>query len=312
MLLLAIRGSFSEFSPVLPLSSSESIVYAGMSKADQLACMQSQNGSSGHLPPFCLLQGHQGVPIAEALEPLGLPLYIKVDGAYSRFGELGSVHPASSTAQAQELVGRLSARYSKVLVQSHVEGQGIGAFFLMWNGDLLAEFMHIRLHEVPRTGGVSSYRASWWHEGIREDALVKLKTMKWQGVAMMEYRWDSATDQFYFLEMNGRFWGSLHLALFAGVDFPVMLVDAFRGHVPVPVRGPSLDTRCRYTFPRDLMYVWSIWKDNALGWPAKFRAAQEFLWLGIDPNVKSDLSFPGDRSLYWVQLWRFLKELFGF
>src|ERR1700757_2966158 len=35
-LLLAVRTSFSEFSPLLPYSSSESVVYAAMSKADQV------------------------------------------------------------------------------------------------------------------------------------------------------------------------------------------------------------------------------------------------------------------------------------
>jgi len=71
-----------------------------------------------------------------------------------------------------------------------------------------------------------------------DDALAKIKAMKWQGVGMMEYRWDPTTDQFYFLEMNGRFWGSLHLALFAGVDFPALLLDAFHAHRQVMWRDP--------------------------------------------------------------------------
>jgi hypothetical protein len=312
-LLLAIRTSFTEFSPLLPYCSSESLVYAAMSKADQItACVKSPltKAAANHLPPFLLLQEPYGALRPGALEDLGLPLYIKVDGCYSRKGEGSTVYPASSVSQARDLLASLSADYAKILIEGHVAGRGAGVFFLRWGDQLLAEFMHLRVHEVPHTGGVSSYRKSWWHQAMRDDALTKLKAMDWQGVAMMEYRWDPATDQFYFLEMNGRFWGSLHLALFAGVDFPTLLLDAFHGHLPSPVTGPSKETRSRYTFPRDLMYVWSTWKDRKLGWPAKLNSAFEFFLLGLNPAVHSDLWFPGDRTLYWRQLGRFLKELF--
>jgi hypothetical protein len=314
-LLLTIRASFSEFSPFLPYLSSESVVYAAMSKADQIAaCVQSAStgAAAGNLPPYLLLQEPYEELRQGALEELGLPLYIKVDGCYSRTGEGGTVYPAESLPQARELLHRLSVSYSKILIEGHVAGRGAGVFFLRWKDQLLAEFMHLRVHEVPRTGGVSSYRKSWWHQAMRDDALAKLKAMNWQGVAMMEYRWNPATDQFSFVEMNGRFWGSLHLALFAGVDFPTLLLDAFHGHPLSPVIGPSKETHCRYTFPRDLMYVWSTWKDKKLGWPAKLRAAVEFFLLGVNPMVRSDLCYPGDRALYWIQLGRFLRETFHF
>jgi protein-tyrosine-phosphatase len=42
---------------------------------------------------------------------------------------------------------------------------------------------------------------------------------------MVEFRVDEATGRHWFLEINGRFWGSLPLALFAGADFPAALVD---------------------------------------------------------------------------------------
>ncbi len=60
-----------------------------------------------------------------------------------------------------------------------------------------------------------------------EDARLKLEAMDWHGVAMMEYRWDPETDRFYLMEMNARFWAALHLALFSGVNFPLLLADAF-------------------------------------------------------------------------------------
>jgi len=312
-LLLAVRSSFSEFASLLPYSSSESVVYAAMSKADQIgACIHGPRAaaSRNHIPAFLLLNSSKQTFQDGELEALELPLYIKVDGCHARERGESAVYPASSLSQARALVERLAASYAKVLVQAHVEGCGAGVFFLRWKGQPLAEFMHLRLHEVPHTGGVSSYRKSWWHQAMRDDAWAKLEAMDWEGVAMLEYRWKPATDQFYFLEMNGRFWGSLHLALFAGVDFPRILVDALQGRLSLPVMGPRQDIRCRYTFPRDVMYVWSILKDVKINVWAKLNAVLEFFALSLNPEVRSDLWFPGDRLLYGRQLGRFIKEIF--
>jgi len=310
-LLLAIRTSFSEFAPLLPYPSSESVVYAAMSKADQMETYFHKpmvSIAQNHIPPFILLRETDEPPRAETLEALGLPLYIKVDGCHSRGHEGSAVYPVRSAGEALESLKGLSRTYKKILIEGHVPGRGAGVFFLHWRGRLLAEFMHLRVHEVPHTGGVSSYRRSWWHQGMRDDGLAKLQAMDWEGVAMMEYRWNPSTDDFWFLEMNGRFWGSLHLALFAGVDFPTLLLDAFHGHAQSSVTRSRTTTRCRYTFPRDFMYVWSVWKDRRLGWAVKLAAALKFFWLGLDPRVYSDLWFPSDRTLYWRQLGRFFRE----
>ena len=56
-----------------------------------------------------------------------------------------------------------------------------------------------------------------------------LRRIGWNGVAMLEYRRDPSTGDFRLLELNARFWGSLHLALAAGVDFPRLLLDAWLG-----------------------------------------------------------------------------------
>ena len=46
---------------------------------------------------------------------------------------------------------------------------------------------------------------------------------------MVEYKRDSATGQPYLMEVNGRFWGSLQLAIDSGVDFPRILVACALG-----------------------------------------------------------------------------------
>lgn len=313
-LLLAVRPAFTELSRLLPLSTDEGTVYRGLSKCDLFERLLESGDrvATSRLPPCLLLRGGAPLPDAGALDALGPPLFLKVDGAHSRSGELGRVVRAESGRAAREALPELFARFGRVLVQGYVPGEGVGAFSLLWDGRVVGEFLHHRLHEVPHTGGASSLRESFRHADVRDDALAKLRCVGWQGVAMMEYRWDPATDDFRLMEMNGRFWGSLHLALHAGVDFPRLLLDAFHGLSPRPIRSYPVGLRCRYTFPKEVQHVWSRLKDRRLGAPDRLRSVGEFVLLSLDPRVRADLWFPGDRRLYLRAagrfLWRALKE----
>jgi len=301
--LLGIRAAFAELAHLLP-TGNEEVLYAGMSKYD----LFSQLAGAPHLPPTLLLADTRVLPSLHALERLGAPLYVKSDGTHATAGEAGHVYACADADAALLRIQKLAPRFRKLLVQGHVNGRGVGAFFLRWKGELLAEFMHRRLHEVPHTGGVSSLRESWFHPAIREDALDKLRAMRWGGVAMMEYRWDPETERFHFLEMNGRFWGSLHLALQSGVDFPRLLLDAFFGRSERAPADFPLGVRCRHTFPMEVQYVWSRLKDAQLPVRARAWSALEFFLLGADPRVYSDLSFAGDRGLWVEGLRRFAAE----
>jgi hypothetical protein len=311
-LLLTIRPVFSEFAHLIPFHEQEQVLYSGMSKFDLFAFLLSDQIDAevkAHLPPTLLIRNWGEVPEKAELEKLGVPLYIKVDGSYSTTGEDGAVYKADSVADAYQQLQHLAPRFRNAVIQGYVGGQGVGAFFLRWNGQLLAQFMHRRLHEVPYTGGLSSLRESWWHAAICRDALQKMQAFGWSGVAMFEYRWDQATDRFSLMEMNGRFWGSLHLALYAGVDFPSLLLDAFHGHFSPPVASYPQGIRCRQTFPLEVQHVWSRLKDSQLSLSSRLWSILEFLQLSGDPRIYNDLFFPGDTKLYWESIRRFVRSL---
>jgi len=307
--LLAIRPVHAELAALLPLPNQEDILYRGMSKADVYRILTGAGGDIGaNLPPsFCLEESDPDVSESE-LARLECPLFLKVDGCHSRTGEPGRVIRARTIAEASEALGELRRRYVKVLVQGFVAGHGVGAFFLVWDGEILAEFQHRRIHEVPHTGGTSSLRESYAHQAIRDDALKKIRCLGWRGVGMLEYRLDEATGRLHFIEFNGRFWGSLHLALFAGVDFPALLLDAFHGH-PQPPPVYRMGVRCRNTFPEEVQYVWSRLKDRRLGLGARAWSVLEFAILSLDPRIHNDLLFPGDRGLWLTATQRSLAPL---
>lgn len=112
---------------------------------------------------------------------------------------------------------------SPVLVQSYFEGRGVGQEFLAVDGEILDAFQHERVHE-PLAGGGSSYRRSVpLDDRLLESSRRLLQELRWTGVAMVEYKQNPATGNFVLMEINGRFWGSLPLAMAAGVDFPYHL-----------------------------------------------------------------------------------------
>jgi hypothetical protein len=74
-------------------------------------------------------------------------------------------------------------------------------------------------------------------------------------------------------------------------------VDAFLGHEEV-CEAFDRPTRSRWTFPREVEYVWSRLKDDGLTIAARLGSVAEFFMLGLDPRIHSDLNFPKDRMLY--------------
>ncbi len=116
-----------------------------------------------------------------------------------------------------------------VLLQEKLCGDGVGYFALAKDGVILAEFFHRRLRELPPTGGVSVLRESISpDEKMQSAGHALLRDLHWTGPAMVEFKRD-ANGVAKIMEINGRFWGSLQLAVDAGVDFPSLLAQAAVG-----------------------------------------------------------------------------------
>ncbi len=134
------------------------------------------------------------------------------------------VELATDRAALEKKLSRL-LEICPVLIQSFHPGVGVGQEFLMRDGELVAAFQHERVHE-PLGGGGSSYRKSApLDEDLLNHSLNMLRELRWTGVAMVEYKRNKATGNSVLMEINGRFWGSLPLAVAAGVDFPGLLFD---------------------------------------------------------------------------------------
>jgi len=158
-----------------------------------------------------------------------------------------SVTYASDPSELDRKIRALPPAAFPLLLQQRVVGPGTGIFLLVWDGKLKAQFAHQRLSEKPPSGGVSVYRESVSiDEALRDRSRALLDRFGWRGVAMVEYKRDSATGQSYLMEVNGRFWGSLQLAIDSGVDFPRILVACALGEYTQPVPSYRVGVRSRW------------------------------------------------------------------
>lgn len=183
-------------------------------------------------------------------DALAFPLVIKPsrsieerDGRRSKL----TVRYAADQRQLSAQLRRVDASAYPLLLQRRVRGPGVGVFLLLWGGRTIAVFSHRRIREKPPSGGVSVYRESIPADPtLVERSRTLLEHFGWQGVAMVEYKLDEASGVPYLMEINGRFWGSLQLAIDAGVDFPALLLSAAAGKTPQPVLQYRTGLRSRW------------------------------------------------------------------
>jgi predicted ATP-grasp superfamily ATP-dependent carboligase len=147
---------------------------------------------------------------------------------------------------------RYQAIGSYPMVQEFCPGYGLGQFVLMRGGEAHYRFQHRRLHEWPPEGGVSTLCTSLpptAHAALMEQSVALLRALDWEGVAMVEYRYDPETGRAALMEINGRFWGSLPLACQAGAAFPWLVYQLFGLDRPVAQTPYIAGMRARFMAP---------------------------------------------------------------
>jgi predicted ATP-grasp superfamily ATP-dependent carboligase len=85
---------------------------------------------------------------------------------------------------------------------------------------------------------------------------------------MVEFKVDTDGEP-VFLEVNGRFWNSLSLAVYAGVDFPRILAELARGNRPATPPNYRIGVRCRW-FLGDFRHLVEVLRGPPPGFPGAF------------------------------------------
>ncbi|MBI5462568.1 MAG: ATP-grasp domain-containing protein, partial [Gammaproteobacteria bacterium] len=182
-----------------------------------------------------------GLSFPLVIKPFKSRVATKTDWIYT------AVTYAHDAADLQQLLGGLDPRIFPVLLQEKIVGPGMGVCICAHRGTVLAAFAHQRLREKPPSGGVSVLRESVALDPLAfEFAARMLDELNWHGVAMVEFKQDLRDGRPKLMEINGRFWGSLQLAIDAGVDFPRILVDSLSQPAAQPLVEYRTGVRTRW------------------------------------------------------------------
>jgi predicted ATP-grasp superfamily ATP-dependent carboligase len=220
--------------------------------------------------------------------------------------ESSGVHYAYNRAELEQLYQdhHIFAGYPS-LIQERIVGPGVGVFALFDRGTLVADFAHRRLREKPPAGGASVLSESVTVDArLRDHAIRLLGSIGWHGVAMMEYKQDHRTGEYFLMEVNGRFWGSLQLAIDAGVDFPFLAYQLATGRRPDVLTPYAVGVKNRWLFGDvDHLLLRLFRSERSLhlpaGAPSKWRALADFLKF-TEPGLRYEMTARDDwrPSLY--------------
>lgn len=185
------------------------------------------------------------------------------------------------------------------LIQEYCPGYGLGHFIYMHAGQALLRFQHRRVREWPPEGGVSCTCDAvplTEHSALMERSVELLRQLDWEGVAMVEYRYDPGSERAAFMEVNGRFWGSLPLAWHCGAAF-AWLTYAVGGRGQVLACTPTHDDlRCRFLIPEFKRLLRILFSRDAIpDRTLRFRPARELAEFFLD--------FVHPRVRYYVFAW---------
>jgi predicted ATP-grasp superfamily ATP-dependent carboligase len=132
------------------------------------------------------------------------------------------------------------------IIQEYIVGSGFGFFAITSFGKPVAIFCHKRIREYPPTGGPSSCCISIYCEKLIEYGLRLLKNLSWDGPAMVEFKKDVRDNEYKLMELNPRFWGSLPLALYSGINFPYILCKTAVGERLPPIPRYKTGVKLRF------------------------------------------------------------------
>jgi len=289
--------------------------------SDKVAMFRTASSLEVPMPKTLFSDNYSTIPeLVSESGMLGFPLVLKP--GFSRIKRDGkwlstNVRYARDLQEFRAVVMDEPFRSLSFLVQEKVEGPGLGIFLFMDKGEIIARFAHQRVREKPPSGGVSVLCQSITppHEAL-EAGRKLLEHFQWTGVAMIEFKWDARLGQPKLMEINGRFWGSLQLAVTAGVDFPYLLYAYAMGLELPPQEDYNLGVKSRWELgDLDHLLIRFRRRNDELQLPpdalTRQRLLKEFIWDFFRPSVHREIFRLDDPKPFVAELRQYFRNLRG-
>lgn len=218
---------------------------------------------------------------------------------------------ADLVRQVQDYEGRC-----EVLIQEYYPGEGQGVELLLWQGRPICAFQHRRIREVPVTGGASAFRASMpLNTEMYEHSVRMLAELGWSGLAMVEFKVGQAGPKL--MEINGRVWGSLPLAVHSGMDFPRHLAECY--DAPPVANGGHVNTDYRTgvssrNLSLDLVWLFSVLRGGKTDAPGTQPRRSQVLPVALgylNPLIRTDTLSWDDPLPGLIEIPQIVRRLAG-
>jgi hypothetical protein len=286
-----------------------------LDKRKQVQLAQSAGFS---VPPYRLLERSEDISKMEITFPL---VFKPALAAAQSAGTLSRGHSwvCGDWDELNSAI-KLWAGQGPMILQQFVPGVGEGIFGLATARGVLAWSGHRRLRMMNPQGSGSSACMAVPHidERCKASAERFLETSGWRGLFMIEMLRDDFGN-LWFIEFNGRAWGSMALARRLGFEYPAWAVqmalnpDAIL-EMPQPTGAATI---CRH-LAREILHVLFVFRGShskALKrWPSIWTALSQvcrigrhdrwYNWRDNDPKVFLSDSF----GSLWSQIVRTKRE----
>lgn len=118
----------------------------------------------------------------------------------------------------------LKAYYPLPMIQEYIPPGTRFDVALLYDseGSLIASFAQKEVRHYPADIGPSTVQESVWMPELVERSAGLVSAFQWRGIAEVEWMRDPRDGKLKLMEINPRYWNSLHLAVQSGVDFPYL------------------------------------------------------------------------------------------
>jgi hypothetical protein len=181
------------------------------------------------------------------------------------------------------------------ILQRWVPGEGRGVFGISDCGVVHHLSAHRRVRMMnPAGSGSSACASSPVPQTLRDPVERLLATADWSGMFMVELL--CSADTWWFMELNGRAWGSLALARRLGYEYPAWAVArVLDGQAALPEAPPFADLLCRH-LGRELVHLLFVLRGpgSYVGtWPSRgetlhalLRSGHRTSWYNLAPGMR--------------------------
>ena len=230
---------------------------------------------------------------AELVERLGFPMVLKNPGRPPGTSTLAHGFKwviAHDERELEALLQKHTGDERFPLFQELVEGQVTNLCCFAASGQVVAIHQYRSLRRMGWEGNSILREATPSTPELVEHAERLLGDLRWDGVAQVAFIVRKRDGASWYMETNGRFWGSVEGSIAIGWDFPYWTYRYFtRGELPTPPLLKVGSKACwHFADLRLLGRRWQGIEPPVPPRPGRLRAVADYL-TGFAPGVHSDV-----------------------